>query len=169
MTWAPVDKLTCDETASLLHIILYGAIEGMEGASLKELIDENGGIKYEGYWHGCVETAARSLAFLFAGSAIVDGVGIGVSDTVDIIAPYLDEAAQLLMGSPECPHCKRLMEAPSRSTTQDQINNAERCVDQAAVKFLIAYIPQESFALTIASAIQKRQRDREIARGRNSP
>ena len=165
MTWDKAKNLTPEEVASMVHLLLYAAVDGMEGCDLKDFRAEEGKsshtLRYDGYWHGCVETAARTMAFLFSDTKYTNFDGVGTGDAVDTMLFELERAALYLMDNDgyTCPHCKQTIQGAK----QDRLNRAERSVDSAAIKFFDVYAPKD-LANEVTEALRTQQRQRERSR-----
>ena len=146
--------------------ILHAAIEGMQGAEPATF--ENGEIKYEGYWHGCVETAARTLAFLFAETPFTMGEGIGIGDCVDAILPDLNAAIIVQSqnekrGARTCEHCCQNITRDA-ALIQEEIHDVEHIVDDAAAAFFQAVCTDNKLLQMLVAEISKQQSNREAVR-----
>ena len=172
MTWWKAKDLSHGEAVALVQQILYAAVDGMDGVDFDKFIlfipNENKTIvKYGGYWHGCVETAARTLAFVFAGSWVSDYEGIPIGETVDAILPGLDRAVLQLAEKCKtgvCDKCHQKLKL-DRAVLQENINAVERFVDDAAAAFFefISPVPLRS---QILKEIERQQSEREVSRAK---
>lgn len=142
MTWEPIDNLNLDEIIELSWLVLYGAVDGVDGADW-DILETN-----PDYWRGSLETSARTLAFIFAGSAkYAQGEGIAIGDAVGFIKTDMTEAAKFLV-------------RPSEKSGDAIVNtkNAERCVERALLRFFEVYADED---ITVeAAAILTRRRIR---------
>jgi hypothetical protein len=156
MTWKTIDQLEPSEAAEMSRLILYAAVDGMDGADLELFQDKESYL--QSYWHGSIETAARTMAFLFAGSNFIEDDGIGIGDATDAIMHNLEKAAVFLM---------RSMASASNTFTirQSSLNQAERFVNEAAISFFNTFSPTD-IAKIMADELYQQQRNRESERER---
>lgn len=96
MTWRHIDNVPVEEVAEFMYLVLSAAVDGMEGVPKEEL----GTDSVDQYWAGCIETAARMLAFVFSATECSwsKDDGIYISDSVFNLHPNLWAAVQLLTG-----------------------------------------------------------------------
>lgn len=152
MTWRTIDNLEPSEAAEMSYLILYAAVDGIDGADLEFFQDKKSRLR--SYWDGCVETAARTMAFLFAGSNFVEDDGIGIGDATYAIMPNLEKAAVFLM---------RSMDSPIKTVRQYSLNQAERLVNEAAISFFNTFSATD-IAKIMTDALYHQQLKREYDR-----
>lgn len=142
-----------EEAAELAYLVLYAAIDGMEGMDPEMF-------KRDGYWNGCVETAARTLAFIFADTQYGSFGGIGTGDAASCIYDDLERGALHLMEDVVCSHCKRLL---GGEFLQKRIDKAESCATSAAIKFFRTFAEKDAKGL-VNRALNEQREAREQSR-----